>query len=279
MKIQKVKNHLELTNKGTLSLFFVGVGSAFSKAHYQTNLLIVKGNDHLLIDCGSKTPQAFYELNCPITRVQNYFITHSHADHVGGLEEVMLLGRYASKKKPNIYITREYKDILWDMSLKGGAAYNEGPEPLTFEDFWVPHIISETDAMPRKGWEFNIGSINIKTFRTNHIPDNTETWSDAFWSTGVLIDDRILFTSDTRFDPELIHSFEKKFKPERIFHDTQFFFGGVHAGIDELATLPPNIKEKMHLVHYGDNWKSQKKKVRKHGFYELTKQWHWYTFD
>jgi hypothetical protein len=53
---------LTLTNDGQLSFFFVGVGSAFSKRHYQTNLLIVKGDDHLMVDCGTKTPRPFTSL-------------------------------------------------------------------------------------------------------------------------------------------------------------------------------------------------------------------------
>ncbi len=36
-------------------------GSAFTKKMNQTNILIIKGNDHLMIDCGTKTPQALWE--------------------------------------------------------------------------------------------------------------------------------------------------------------------------------------------------------------------------
>ena len=57
-----------------LELFFIGVGSAFTKRQYQTNLLIVKGDDHLLIDCGTKCSQAFHELGVPIGEVKNFLI-------------------------------------------------------------------------------------------------------------------------------------------------------------------------------------------------------------
>jgi len=32
------------------------------------------------------------------------------------------------------------------------------------------------------------------------------------------------------------------------------FFGGVHASYHELYTLPEEIRAKMFLYHYGDNW-------------------------
>ena len=41
---------------------------------------------------------------------------------------------------------------------------------------------------------------------------------------------------------------------EVMFHDTQLFFGGVHASYHELNTLPDDVKSKMYLYHYGDNW-------------------------
>ena len=53
MKIENLNKTLNLENDGGLSFFFVGVGSAFAKAHFQNNILVIKGSDHLLIDCGT----------------------------------------------------------------------------------------------------------------------------------------------------------------------------------------------------------------------------------
>ena len=272
---------LSLTNDGRLSLFFVGVGSAFSKRHYQTNLLIVKGRDHLMIDCGNKTPQALYELGLSVTDIQNFLITHSHADHIGGLEEVMLMGRYVARKKPSICINPTYQNVLWDMSLRGGAAFNEehGGSMLTFGDMWSIVRPVWLSHYPRETHEANIGSINLKIFRTMHIPEQPDSWQSSFWSCGVIIDDRVMFTSDTRFDRDLIESFDSLFELQTIFHDCQFFTGGVHAGIDELNGLSPSIKRRMVLVHYGDNWENHVGKVNEYGFLGLGKQWHYYDFD
>jgi ribonuclease BN (tRNA processing enzyme) len=281
MKIRKYSGEtLPLNNDGRLTLFFIGVGSAFSKRQYQTNLLIVKGDTHILVDCGTKTPQAIYELGRPITDIENYLITHSHADHIGGLEEAMLMGRYVTRKKPTIIITKIYQNLLWDMSLRGGAGYNEEKSGmfLTFGDMWNIITPEWLECYPRETHEVDIGPINLKLFRTMHIPDHPGSWQNSFWSCGLIIDDRVMFTSDTRFDRELLDTFTETFKLEAIFHDCQFFTGGVHASLDELNTLPPEMKKKMILVHYGDNWEDFENKVKEYGFAGLGKQWKYYDF-
>ena len=131
---------------------------------------------------------------------------------------------------------------------------------------------------PRETHEANIGSLNIKIFRTMHIPEQPDSWQSSFWSCGVIIDDRVMFTSDTRYDPDLLLTFDEMFDLEAIFHDCQFFTGGVHAGLDQLTQLPEQIKRKMVLTHYGDNWEENIEKVESGGFIGLAKQWHYYYF-
>ncbi len=282
MKVETLKKRkLSLKNDGKLELFFVGVGSAFTKRHYQTNLLIIKGKDHLLIDCGTKCPQALYELGIPITDIKNFLITHSHADHIGGLEEVALMGRYVNKKKPVMVINETYQHILWDMSLRGGSAFNEeeAADILSFSDFWDIIRPQWLTDYPRETFSAKVGKINIKMMRTMHIPDSSSDWQSSFWSCGVIIDDRVLFTSDTRYDFDLVDSYEKKFNFEAIFHDCQFYPGGVHAPLEELKQLPAEYKKKMYLTHYNDNWEEFEGKIEEYGFAGLAQEHVYYVFD
>lgn len=247
---------------------------------YQNNVLVIKGNDHILIDCGTLCPTAFYNYHLNISEVQNLLVTHSHADHIGGLEEVALLGRYVTKRRPNIIITDEYKEILWEQSLRGGNSYGEYTDGgyLGFDDYFnqiKPEVIANS---PRPFLHSKIGSIDIKIFRTKHIPDSAGTWENSFYSTGVLIDDRILFPSDTRFDKDLLDWLLPKYPSiECIFHDCQFYPGGVHAFYGELKTLPADVKKKMYLCHYGDNYESFT--PENDGFAGFTKRGCFYNFD
>jgi ribonuclease BN (tRNA processing enzyme) len=90
---------ISLTNDGDLALTFLGAGSAFSKKHYQNNLIAVKGPSHLLVDCGSRATEALGLLGLSVGQIENYLVTHLHADHIDGLEEAMLVYRYALRRK------------------------------------------------------------------------------------------------------------------------------------------------------------------------------------
>jgi len=269
---------IKLKNDGKLSLFFLGVGSAFTKVNFQNNLLIIKGDDHLMIDCGTLGPLSLHQFGMSVMDIDNFLITHSHADHIGGMEEVILMDRYVKGKKPNIIINRAYKKSLWRDSLRGGSAYGENRHGgMKFEDYFNPLMVSRVKDAPRETWEYTLGSMNLKIFRTNHIPDAAPTWKEAHLSYGVLIDDRILFSSDTKFDKELLTSFNERYPIEYIFHDCQLYTGGVHASFQELSTLSNEIRNKMILCHFGDNYKDFDPQSR--GFIEFAQRGKYYYFD
>lgn len=277
---RELKGYLSLSNSGHLSLFPVGSGSAFTKNLYQNNLLVIKGNAHILVDCGTRTPEAFFNLGLPITEVKNFLISHSHADHIGGLEEVILMGRYVTRRKPHIVITNEYQDLLWNQSLKGGAGLNErkGSRSLGFKDYWEVMSPVPLSGFSRDTHQIDIDGLNLVMFRTKHFPDSAESWRDSAYSTGLIIDRRVLFTGDTRFDPQMIEEFCSHFPIDLILHDVQFFPGGVHASFDELKTLQPEIKKKMLLMHYPDTFMNHEQKILDAGFRGFLEQHKYYDF-
>lgn len=250
------------SNNGELDLFFIGVGSAFSREHNQTNLLIIKGDKHVMVDFGRTAPEA---LSSTTGFVSPYDInvllpTHSHGDHIGGIEQLAQMNKYVgipfmNLPKLKMIISVEYQRILWENSLRGGLEYNEElakGKVMTFSDYFDVIRPQWKCHQPREVFDVQLGDLHIEMFRTNHIPEQSDSWCGSFISYGLFIDDRIFFSGDTKFDRELIDTYAGK--SEVMFHDVQFFKGAVHAPLDELRLLPNNIKEKMFLIHYADNY-------------------------
>lgn len=162
------------------------------------------------------------------------------------------------------------------MSLSGGMEWNEtnkDGKPLTFSDYFEiinPKVISES---PRLTLGVDFRDLHIEMFRTLHIPDNAETLAEAFMTFGIFVDNRVLFTADTKFDRELIDLYADK--SELIFHDASFNPNPVHASIQELRKLPEKVREKMYLMHYGDDWEKQDVS----GFAGLARQGYRYIMD
>jgi len=266
MKVYELapEDKLELTNDGDLTLFFLGTGSMFAMAHYQTNLIAVKGNSHVLVDFGMTGPRALADLARVHAGQLNVVLpTHSHEDHIGGLGYLALTNRYIGmpfmkQPKTRLIVTREYKEVLWDYSLRGSLAHNEANPSggLTLEDYfdivYADLIIEE----PRQIWQANVGDLKLELFRTRHIPEQANTVEDCFFSFGLFIDDRIFYSGDSQFDRELVDYFAGR-GAEYFVHDVQFYPGGVHAPLDTLKTLPEELKQRMLLCHYSDNYQEQ----------------------
>jgi ribonuclease BN (tRNA processing enzyme) len=278
--MQVLDRSLALQNEGQLWVYFLGCGSAFSRRHNQTNILIVKGEDHLLVDCGNTCGRALGTAGLSILDINDVMITHSHADHVGGLEELMLMNRYVARKRPRIYIPPAYQRILWSQSLRGGAEMNERHDGkgLSFQDYWEIQRPRPIPGAPRQGHRFTVGGISIRTFRTRHYPEQALSWEDAMYSIGFILDERIIVSGDTQWDPDMISEVSPAGGAEHIFHDTQFFPGGIHASLDQIAQLPEEVRRKTSLVHYGDNFEDQAQKVSDLGFAGFVRQGVIYEF-
>lgn len=269
-------SNIKNASKAGLVFVFSGVGSAFAKKNYQTSLIIAKDGYTILVDIGNTIPTALSQKGVRVTDFDYYHITHSHADHIGGLEELLLVSRYLTHRKPKIIIAEAYQHILWENSLKGGCGYNEG-KLLEFTDLAQPIYPVLVKNQPRETYRIEIEGIQLAIYRTMHIPSDAKGWKASFWSTGLLVDNKVLFTADTRFDETLFEDIDLA-SIETIFHDCQLFNPEtVHATYDQLKTLPASLRSKIVLSHYGDNFEQYNPVAD--GFIGFARPWTCYSWQ
>lgn len=279
MTTKSWENKIELTNDGNLSLFFIGTGTAFTKTDFQTNLLVVKGKTHFLVDCGTLCSFAIVnEYKTPLKEIKNLLITHPHADHIGSLEEFALSGMYISKEKPVIIINNKLKKKLWNESLRGGLQFSEYGK-MRFEDYFIQVQPRRILKKPFEMYECDFCGINIKLFRTRHVTTRLDSFKNSQISYGLIFDNRILFTGDTQFNKPQFEYLIEKYQIETIFHDcdVQGHSCGVHATYEQLCTIPSHIKQKIYLCHYSKDLSEEK--AKDDGFAGLAKQGLYYTWD
>ncbi|MDR9852842.1 MBL fold metallo-hydrolase [Paenibacillus sp. VCA1] len=221
-----------------LELQMIGTGSAFAKNYFNNNALLRDGAFTLLIDCGVTAPLALHRLGKSFEDVDAVLITHIHADHVGGLEELGFKMKFTYKRKIKLYIAETLTEILWEHTLKGGL-YQEG-EITCLED-----LFEVCPLAPNKPYDIS-DHIRLELIPNRHIPGKN--------SYSLYINEKLFYSSDMVFDPELLERLVEQRGCRMIMHDCQLEGpGNVHTTLTELRSLPERIRSMTYLMHYGDN--------------------------
>ena len=266
-----------------LTLVFLGVGNAFAKRNYQSNVLLEawsEGPDHqeapdetLLVDFGTTGPLALHALKDQpgfeylvgdagvyYPRIHRIFITHQHADHIGGLEELALMNKFVFVDphtgrgfKPQIISSMNILMNLWDQSLKGGLNTLAGQYALLQDYFFI--LALRPDEPGHDHFEL-AKRYRVEPFPTDHVHiERKYDWpSYGLTVTDTRKGESVFFSGDSRFD--FAAYAERMERAKLCFHDVQLVErpNPVHALIGELRTMPGEIKSKTLLYHYDDTW-------------------------
>lgn len=230
-----------------MQLMFLGSGSAFciTPDNYQSNILLTSAaGRRLLIDCGTDIRFSLAAQGLGYQDVDDIYISHLHADHVGGMEFIGFSSMFDPDcPQPGLYISETIRDELWNSCLAGGMSTTEG-KPCTLADYFSVHSISEEGKFTWEGIEFNLVA-------ADHILGNNKSMNSygLFFTVGKK---SIYLTTDTKFSPQRLGGYMQD--ADLILHDceTSANASGVHARFDELAGLPDAIRHKMWLYHYDD---------------------------
>ena len=238
-----------------MKITFLGVGSAFSRKYANSNILLESGPVKLLIDCSHSAPRALERLGLSLKDITHVFITHLHADHIGGLEEYAFQAKLFYNKKPILLSTKTLLHRLWHASLRGGLEFfEETPgqsQALSMEDYFEP------TPVPAQAW-FSIGTnpgIRVFPHPTNHVK-GMECYGLEIEELPGGRKNRFFFSGDTKFDAEFIK--RGVASSSLVFHDCQLYdLGrqneqGVHASYRQLQILPDDVRRRIWLYHYED---------------------------
>lgn len=248
-----------------MKITFLGSGGAFSriKENYQNNAIIEMEDDgyRLLIDCGTTALESLSQLegfeDAPHHKVDGVLITHIHADHVGGLEELAFRNYFLEDKRkidlfisPALLPTRSGQagdgTDLWENCLKGGLQHIQDAEsnPLRATlDTYFNVVMSN---------KFQIRESSFTLFKTEHVPGKT-SFGFYITETNEGSEDNptmTLFSADAKILDSSLYNLA-----DVIFHDCAFFPkypSTVHTHFEELCELPLEVRKKIKLMHYGD---------------------------
>ncbi len=229
-----------------MRMLALGVGNAFSALYYSSCLAVEADGAWLLIDCPhpirkivrEASRQAGVELG--VEQFSGVVLTHLHADHCSGLEVLGFFARFVIGRLVRLLTHPEVAAHLWTGHLSGGMEWSvqapgQAPVQRRLEEFFEILPLDEARTV-------SIGPFAVKCRRTQHsVP-----------TTALLIRARgrcLGYSADTAFDSALVSWLSAA---DLIVHEAGP--GHQHTPYDMLAGLSPDLRERMRLIHYPDDF-------------------------
>jgi ribonuclease BN (tRNA processing enzyme) len=215
----------------TLALRFLGVGSAQApELGSACGVIEHDGRPLLMIDCGAEALSAYLDRYGEPPRA--IYITHTHMDHVAGLERLFYKIYFDDARRGQV---RLYAHAALIPLLQARVA-----------DY--PEVLAEGGA---NFWD---------AFRL--VPLSRGFWCDGFWfdvfatrhhapgtSYGIALAGSFVWTGDTRPVPEMLAAHAAR--GELVAHDCALHGNPSHTGLEDIEReYPAELRSRLMLYHY-----------------------------
>jgi ribonuclease BN (tRNA processing enzyme) len=189
------------------------------------------GEPLLLIDCGPDTLDRYQAAYGGVPRA--IFITHTHMDHVGGMERLFTRLWFDERLRGRTRVFAHAGLLPW---LQMRVADYPGALAEGGVNYWEAfHLVPCTRGFWLDGLWFDV-------FATRHHVPGT--------SFGLALDGSFAYTGDTRPIPEVLS--ELVGESMLIAHDCGLVGNPSHTGVDDIEReYPETLRRQMMLYHYG----------------------------
>lgn len=213
-------------------LHFLGVGAAHAVALGSSSAVLERaGEPVLLVDCGPDTLDRYVAAYGALPSA--LFITHTHMDHVAGLEQLFFKLWFDTRLRGTTRLFAHAALIPW---LQARVADYPGALAEGGANFWEAfRLVPCTRGFWLDGLWFDI-------FATRHHAPGT--------SYGLALEGSFAFTGDTRPIPEMLERYRGG--DMLIAHDCSLVGNPSHTGIDDIEReYPDSLRSQLLLYHYG----------------------------
>lgn len=214
------------------NLHMLGVGNASAVELGSSSAVLERdGEPLLLIDCGQEALTAYLERHGEAPRA--VFITHTHLDHVAGMERLFVRLYFDPARRGDCRLFVPASLVPW---LQARIADYPGVLAEGGVNYWDAfRLVPHQRGFWHEGLWFDV-------FQVRHHAPGT-----AF---GICLRGSFIYTGDTRPIPEVLTSVGAGNEP--IAHDCGLVANPSHSGIDDLEReYPTALLERLWLYHYG----------------------------